>query len=57
MGQGLVTDRITRPSRRFMKPRLLSCASRAASSKSPERIRRKTFQIPAMITRLMIAMR
>ena len=39
-----------------MNPRLLSCSSSAASSKWPWRICRKTFQIPARISRLTKAM-
>lgn len=53
---GLVIDFISRPRSRFMKPRLFSRSSSAASSKEPERISRNTFQMPTMTTRLMSAM-
>ena len=49
MCHGFLTARVARPRKRFMKPRLLSCSSSSASSKSPWRMRRK---IRTMLTRM-----
>ena len=49
-----VTALVSPPRNRFMKPRLLSCSSSAASSYSPRRMSRKTLTMPTRTTRFRI---
>ena len=54
---GRLTDRVSRPRKRFISPRDSSCRSSSRSSYVPARIARKTRRMPTRATRLSAAMR